>query len=311
MATRRGTKPWSPSPCTVGGRRTAMARTPRGAKASAASSETRGNPPGGRTISSVETCPGRRSATPEVAMNGRSELARVSPIASMARWSMALLSTIFAKSWMKAQWITPSDPAAPRLRLSRSSSEPRWTSAPAASSLSAGVRTREADDRMRGADQFGDDGRADKAGGAGDKDAHGSLLPVLSRRSAGEIAGLIDVGDEPGLLRRPAEKGARARARRRRIPAGEAPEPAEVARSLIGRYTHDRDVQQSADRRRDVAERNAFVGDGVEGSADSPTLDRKAIDARRVETVDGGPAVEPFADIGGDALLAGDGVEHG
>ena len=36
----------------------------------------------------------------------------------------------FEKSWLKAVWITPSAAAAPLLRLSRPSSEPRWTSAP-------------------------------------------------------------------------------------------------------------------------------------------------------------------------------------
>ena len=123
-----------------------MARTPRGANASDASSETRGmaNAPGGRTVSSVETRPGCRSATPDVAISGLPEPASVSPSASMARLSIALFSANFEKSWMKAQWMTPSDPAAPRLRLSTSSSDPRWTSAPAAASLSA-----DASDRAR------------------------------------------------------------------------------------------------------------------------------------------------------------------
>src|SRR6202008_2887387 len=70
-------------------------------------------------------------------MNGRSEPVSTEPIASMARRSISQLATNFEKSlpnasWLKARWITPSESAVPLRRLSRSSSEPRCTSAPAA-----------------------------------------------------------------------------------------------------------------------------------------------------------------------------------
>ncbi len=43
---------------------------------------------------------------------------------------------------MNPRWITPSAAAAPRVRLSRSSSEPRWTSAPAAATFCADASER-------------------------------------------------------------------------------------------------------------------------------------------------------------------------
>jgi hypothetical protein len=40
--------------------------------------------------------------------------------------------------------------------------------------LGGGVRAGQPEDLVTGADEFGDDGRADPAGGAGDEDAHKS-----------------------------------------------------------------------------------------------------------------------------------------
>jgi hypothetical protein len=89
-------------------------------------SGTRGNGElAARTSSSVATRPGASIATPDVTMSGRPEPSRTAPIASMARRSSAELSANLEKSWLKAVWITPSDWAAPLLRLSRSSSDPR------------------------------------------------------------------------------------------------------------------------------------------------------------------------------------------
>ena len=76
-------------------------------------------------------------------------------------------------SCLNARWITPSDAAAARRRLSRSSRVPRWTSAPAAARAAAdGIRAGEPDDLMARADEFGNDGGADPAGRAGDKNTH-------------------------------------------------------------------------------------------------------------------------------------------
>src|SRR5450830_898565 len=50
----------------------------------------------------------------------------------MASPSASQFATNFEKSWLKAVWMTPSDMAAPRCRLSRSSRSPRNSSAPAA-----------------------------------------------------------------------------------------------------------------------------------------------------------------------------------
>ncbi len=46
-----------------------------------------------------------------------------------------------------------------------------------------GVGPREADDVVSGGEQFGDDGRADMAGRAGDEDPHGELLAAVWREA--------------------------------------------------------------------------------------------------------------------------------
>ena len=89
------------------GSRTAMARTPRAAKARPAVSDTRGRP--GITGSfSVASRPGATSSVPEVTMNGLSDPASSSPMASMACLSSWPFSANFEKSWMKARWMVPS-----------------------------------------------------------------------------------------------------------------------------------------------------------------------------------------------------------
>ena len=78
---------------------------------------------------------------------------------------------------MKAVWITPSASAMPRFRLSRSSTEPRWTSAAGLLDGSGGgIGAGEAEDLMARAEQFLDDGRADEAGRAGNENTHETSL---------------------------------------------------------------------------------------------------------------------------------------
>ena len=91
----------------------------------------------GRLGLKVSSVAGRPAAAfpipvPEVMIRGRSDPVSAAPRASMARLSFSQFATNFEKSWSKAQWITPSDLAAPRRRLSRSSRSPRCASAPAA-----------------------------------------------------------------------------------------------------------------------------------------------------------------------------------
>ena len=76
--------------------------------------------------------------------------------------------------------MTPSDRRGAVLsRLSGSSSEPRWTSAPRGRERGAFVvRAAEAEHLMAGGDQFLDDGRADEAGGAGDENTHEQVSRV-------------------------------------------------------------------------------------------------------------------------------------
>jgi hypothetical protein len=69
--------------------------------------------------------------------------------------------------------------AAPRRRLSRSSSEPRCTSAPATAKDAAAASERAAENLMTRGDQLSDDGGTNKTGGAGDEDTHEEVLHVL------------------------------------------------------------------------------------------------------------------------------------
>ncbi len=87
----RGTKPWSPSPCTDGARRTTDDRTPCRASVMAASSDATRGRAGSGTSSSVPMPPGGTTppsaspSVPDVTTNGLAEPTIVAPIASTAR----------------------------------------------------------------------------------------------------------------------------------------------------------------------------------------------------------------------------------
>ena len=139
-SSRIGRKPRkSPSPCTEGASRTAIARTPCAANPSASPSEgARGEKLGAGMSSSVARRPGARPATPEVMRKGRPLPASAAPMASMAARSISHDLAKFEKSTMEAPWIVPSADPAPRRRLSRSSKVPRCGSAAHAGAAARG-----------------------------------------------------------------------------------------------------------------------------------------------------------------------------
>ena len=83
-----------------------------------------------------------------------------------------------------------------------------------------------------------------------------------------------------------------------------AAQPAEVLARVLGCDGDDRDLEMPSDDLRDVAERNALVGDRVERRSRRGLFEREAKEARRVERVHGGPAGRAVADVAGDAVLA-------
>jgi hypothetical protein len=118
----------------------------------------------------------------DVTINGRSE---TEASALMTRRSSSQFATNFEKSWLKARWMTPSDRAAPSLRLSISSSDPRWTSAPAAARAPPLSRP---NDRGRAPDGQLGDGRADESRSTSDKHAHEQSLPGFVANKSGVSA---------------------------------------------------------------------------------------------------------------------------
>src|SRR5271170_3304831 len=126
-------------------------------------------------------------------------------------------------------------------------------------------------------------------------------------RLLSEIRGVIEICDEPRLVRLPLELRAGARARCRDVHACEHREPAKVLGRLFGGLCDDGNAQTAADYFGDRFERHALLSKGMEGmevAALRGALKREPINASGVEAVHGRPAVEPIADIGGHAPLA-------
>src|SRR5579862_2725294 len=150
----------SPSPCTVRGSPTTEERTPRSARARVARA-LRDRPAMGPrgTISShsVATRPGT-TAVPDAMTRGLPEPSSAAPIVSMAPASTAIESWIWAKSWMKARWMTPSlQVAAAHLGARGGEGGGR------------GIRPGKPENLVTRADELGYDGRTDPTGRVGDE----------------------------------------------------------------------------------------------------------------------------------------------
>src|SRR6185369_164629 len=121
---------------------------------------------------------------------------------------------------------------------------------------------------------------------------------------SGEIVGLIEIGEEPRLLRLPSQHRPRPRARTRDVHAREPGEPAEMAGRLFGSLGDDRHAEPAPDHLGDRLERDTLIVDRVKGAALDALFERKPVEARGIEPVHAGPAVLSIADIGRDTLLA-------
>ena len=152
-------------------------RTPRAAVAIVRfSASTRGPP--AATSSSVPSRPGAAIASmsvPEVPTKGLPVPASASSIASTAARSAAAAPAMSPErmaSCLNARWMTPS--ARPRpIEDVEIVEVPGRAVAPAAVRAAAdGVGAGEAGDLVPGGEEFGDDGGADVAAGAGDEYAH-------------------------------------------------------------------------------------------------------------------------------------------
>ena len=139
------TKPWSPSPCTVG-----ASRRLDGADARAGERERQrarracaARPPAvgvGRVVLGHEAARCVSPASPEAITNGRSEPASASPSVSMARPVRGGGAGEVARegaSCLNARWMTPSDAAAAVAQPVEVVEVPRSASAPAAASAAA------------------------------------------------------------------------------------------------------------------------------------------------------------------------------
>jgi hypothetical protein len=83
-------------------------------------------------------------------------------------------------------------------------------------------------------------------------------------------------------------------------------EPAEVLGCLLGRLADDWHVQSASDHTGDLPERYALFGYTMIAGACGTLFKRKPEEAGGIEPVYCRPVVQPFADIGRDALLTRD-----
>src|SRR5690242_1508723 len=107
-----------------------------------------------------------------------------------------------------------------------------------------------------------------------------ATLKAPGCRSAPEISWPVDVRDQPGLLRSPSQHRPRPRARSRRIHGCETREPAEMFARFLCRQRRDGHAEAAADHLGDLADRNAFLIDGMIGTALDSLLECEPIETR-------------------------------
>jgi hypothetical protein len=130
----------SVTPCTDGARRMTAERMPRSAIATVAFSElTRGKSMSRTSVSRASLPSDENTSVPDVITSGLPVPSSTDPIVWMASRSVmpAATKSVVGEMFWNARWITPSASRAPAARLSRSESEPRSGSTPAASIFSA------------------------------------------------------------------------------------------------------------------------------------------------------------------------------
>ena len=80
---------------------------------------------------------------------------------------------------------------------------------------------------------------------------------------------------------------------------------AEVLLGVLGGDGRGGDAEPAADRRGDLAEGDAFLGDGMKSGPRGRRLERQAVEAADVAPVGGRPAVATVAQVAGDPRRAG------
>src|SRR5262249_19330054 len=115
-----------------------------------------------------------------------------------------------------------------------------------------------------------------------------------------EIAPVLKIANQPGLLRLPSQPFPGQSAGRRVIQREEMPDPAKMAACLLGRLCNHGHVETSADYLSDLSNRSTLVGDAVKGSCHGSLLKNEPVEVSSIEPVHCGPAVKPVAHIGRD-----------
>src|SRR6266581_2976380 len=118
-----------------------------------------------------------------------------------------------------------------------------------------------------------------------------------------EVVALIEVLDEPGMCRLPAQQLAGQRARDRVVGREEAGQEAEVPARLAGRDGDHRDVEVSPDHLGDGADRHTLVRDPVQRRSRRCLLQSQAEQVCRIEPVHGGPPAGAVADEARGSLV--------
>jgi hypothetical protein len=117
---------------------------------------------------------------------------------------------------------------------------------------------------------------------------------------------VLQVLDQAGPNRPPAEELLGRGARGRVVQLHERAQEAEVGGGLVGFDADRGQVQAPADGLGDVTERYALVTDSVQPRPGRRGFQRQPVQPGRVELVHGRPPAGPVADVAGDALVAGD-----
>src|SRR4051812_37189472 len=98
-------------------------------------------------------------------------------------------------------------------------------------------------------------------------------------RSDFEVVRPVDIGNERSMCWPPAQKFLRSLAGSRAVDANEMRHPAKVTGCLLGRLTHNRDIQAPANNGRDLPERHALIGDSVVPGPRGTLLHREPVKA--------------------------------
>src|SRR5579862_5476232 len=125
-------------------------------------------------------------------------------------------------------------------------------------------------------------------------------------RSELEVVAFFEILEQPGVCRLPAHDLARPFARGWGIDAPECCQEAEVlggGRLRNGTYWH---IQIAADHVGNRPRRHTLFGNRVQGRGGWRRLERESEEARRIQTMDGWPAVRAVAEVARNSALASD-----